>query len=213
MHLGGGRSSDPSDELLAFKGRFSSQRLPYYTGGLIYSRAAYEQLARGRNERFLSYRFPPAPEIGAKPISLRRTTTSDYAQFYRLKCDIDNIVWSGHDRPPDWHGLRAWFVKQHAPASNRAIYLAEFENQVLGYTYVDDLGDAIEISIGIASREAGRGLGRKFLRQLLTELERQGERRRIESWIFPENTASIKAFEAEASEGNTGDLAGPIPCR
>ena len=201
MHLGGGRTSHPDDALLAFKAKFSPRRVPYYTGGLVYARGAYEQLARqqlsrGRNERFLSYRFAPAPEIGSKPITLRRTTAADFAAFFRLKCDVDNIVWSGHDRPPDWHRMGAWFEAQHAPGSNRRIYLAEYEGQVLGYTYADDLGDAVEITIGVASREAGRGLGRNFLRQLMAEIAKSNERRRIQCWIFPENVASVKAFEA-----------------
>src|SRR5581483_373288 len=131
MHLGGGRTSHPDDALLAFKAKFSPLRVPYYTGGLVYARSAYEQLARGRNERFLSYRFPPAPDIGSKPITLRRTTLADFAAFFRLKCDVDNIVWSGHDRPPDWHRMSDWFRAQHAPGSKRRIYLAEYEGQVL----------------------------------------------------------------------------------
>ena len=196
MHLGGGRSNRPDDALLAFKAKFSPRRIPFYTGGLVFLRDAYDKLAHGSNELFLSYQFPPAPEIGAKPISLRRTGRNDFPHFFRLKCDIDNIVWSGHDRPPEWDRLAAWFDAQHVAGSRRRIYLAEFEDQVLGYTYVDDLGDALEITIGIASRESGRGLGRTFLRQLMHEIEREGERRPVECWIFPENVASIKVFEA-----------------
>ena len=196
MHLGGGRSNAADDALLAFKAKFSPRRVPFYTGGLVYAREAYEQLARGRNERFLSYRFPSAPEIGSKPIALRRTTMADFGDFFRLKCDVDNIVWSGHDRPPDWHRMNEWFAMQHAPGSKRDIYLAECEGQVLDYTYVDDLGDAVEITIGVASREAWRGLGRNFLRQLMADLVRNSDYRRIECWLFPENVASVKTFEA-----------------
>jgi L-amino acid N-acyltransferase YncA len=202
MHLGGGRTSRPDDALLAFKAKFSPQRVPYYTGGLIYARGAYEQLARGRNERFLSYRFPPAPEIGSKPIALRRTTTADFADFFRLKCDVDNIVWSGHDRPPDWHRMSTWFAAQHAPGSRRRIYLAEYEGQVLGYTYVDDLDDAVEITVGISAREAGRGLGRNFLKQVMAVI-RAGERE-IRCWLFPENVAGVRAFEAAGFRRDAG---------
>lgn len=196
MHLGGGRTSHPEDALLAFKAKFSPRRIPYYTGGLVYARSAYDRLARGRNERFLSYRFPPAPEIGSKPIALRRTTGADFADFFRLKCDVDNIVWSGHDRPPDWHRMGAWFAAQHTPASKRRIYLAEYEGQVLGYTYVDDLADAVEITVGISAREAGRGLGSNFLRQVMALIRAGAAPKEIRCWLFAENVAGVRAFEA-----------------
>jgi len=196
MHLGGGRTSHPDDALLSFKSKFSSRRVPYYTGGLVYARSAYEQLARGRNERFLSYRFPPAPEIGSKPITLRRTGEADFADFFRLKCDVDNIVWSGHDRPPEWHRMREWFTAKHAPDSNRRIYFAEYEGQVLGYTYVDDLPDAVEITVGISAREAGRGLGSNLLRQVMALIRPVIAGREVRCWLFLENVAGVRAFES-----------------
>lgn len=202
MHLGGGRTSQPDDALLAFKAKFSPRRIPFYTGGLVYARDAYEQLARGRNERFLAYRFPPAPEIGSKPIALRRTTTADFAEFFRLKCDVDNIVWSGHDRPPDWHRLGEWFAAQHAPTSRRRIYLAEYEGQVLGYTYVDDLDDAVEITVGISARETGRGLGRHFLKQVMALIRAGDTQKEIRCWLFAENVAGVRAFEAAGFRRN-----------
>ena len=196
MHLGGGRTSDPEDALLAFKAKFSPRRIPFYTGGLVYARGAYEQLARGRNERFLAYRFPPAPEIGARPITLRRTTEADFVAYFRLKCDIDNIVWSGRERPPEWEHLADWFRSRHAPDSNRRIYFAEYDGQVLAYTYVDDLADAIEITIGVSARESGRGLGRNLLKQVMALIRPDAAGREIRGWLFAENTASVRAFES-----------------
>lgn len=52
FHLGGGRSTFPDDSLLAFKSKFSPQRAPFYTGGLIFDVTAYRALGGGRG-RFL----------------------------------------------------------------------------------------------------------------------------------------------------------------
>lgn len=58
MHLGGGRSAAPEDELRRFKMKFATIELPFYTGGLVHDRIAYEQMGGMRNGWFLGYRAP-----------------------------------------------------------------------------------------------------------------------------------------------------------
>ena len=105
-------------------------------------------------------------------------------------------MWSGHDRPPEWHALAAWFAAKHESGSHREIYFAEYEGQVLGYTYVDDLADAIEITVGISGREAGRGLGSNLLRQVMAVIRGKHAGKEVRCWLFLENAAGIRAFEA-----------------
>ena len=92
--------------------------------------------------------------------------------------------------------MREWFSAKHAPDSNRRIYFAEYEGQVLGYTYVDDLPDAVEITVGISAREAGRGLGSNLLRQVMALIRPVIAGREIRCWLFLENVAGVRAFEA-----------------
>jgi len=44
FYLGGGRSSDPNDSLLKFKGNFSENRVPFYVGKKIHNKAIYDQI-------------------------------------------------------------------------------------------------------------------------------------------------------------------------
>ena len=63
LHLGGGRTAAPDDALFLFKSRFSALRVPFYVGGLIFDRAAFDRLGGFADGRFRAYRFarPAAP--------------------------------------------------------------------------------------------------------------------------------------------------------
>jgi hypothetical protein len=62
LHLGGGRTAAPDDALFLFKSRFSDQRVPFYVGGLIFDRSAFDRLGGFAEGRFRAYRFArPAP--------------------------------------------------------------------------------------------------------------------------------------------------------
>lgn len=196
MHCGGGRTAAPDDPLLAFKTRFSSWRIPFYTGGMVFDHDTYERLGPRRNDRFLGYRFPALTDDRETAVTLRAATAEDFAAYYRLKCDVDNIVWSGHATPPDYHGLSQWFRRIVTESEARQIFIAEADGQRIGYIYIDDLGDSLETSIGIATSEAGRGIGRTVLKWLVNWLAADGETRPVGAWIFPENIASVKAFES-----------------
>jgi L-amino acid N-acyltransferase YncA len=52
-----------------------------------------------------------------------------------------------------------------------------------------------EVSVYVASRARGRGLGRRLLAELVTQSEKQNLWT-LQAGIFPENTASIKIHEA-----------------
>jgi hypothetical protein len=57
LHLGGGRTAQPDDALFLFKSRFSDLRVPFYVGGLIFDRAAFDRLGGFVDGRFRAYRF------------------------------------------------------------------------------------------------------------------------------------------------------------
>lgn len=196
MHLGGGRSSSLDDSLLLFKTRFSPRRIAFYTGGIVFDRDAYDRLTRNRKGTFLSYRFQPAPDLKDEDVTLRPATAGDYAFFFRLKCDVDNIVWSGHTRPPEWLRMQAWYGENSGEASRRTIYIGECGERRIGYIYIDDHETRLELTLGVATSEAGRGMGRSLIALAVRIFEAAGEQRSVEAWIFEENTASIQAFEA-----------------
>lgn len=52
FHFGGGRTSNPDDSLLKFKGSFAKTRLPFYIGKKIHNQQVYDEVVRqwGNNE-------------------------------------------------------------------------------------------------------------------------------------------------------------------
>ena len=209
MHLGGGRGSGLSDSLLLFKTRFSPRRIAFYTGGIIFDRAAYDRLTRDRKGKFLSYRFQPTPDLKDEDLTLRPAAARDFAFFFRLKCDADNIVWSGHNEPPVWLRLQAWYDQNLQDGSARSIFIGICGVRRVGYVYVDDHGETLELTLGVATSEAGRGVGRRLLALAIEKLTFASEQRPAEAWIFEENRASIRAFEAA---GFVRDGARPPRC-
>ncbi|MBI07070.1 MAG: hypothetical protein CMM54_08835 [Rhodospirillaceae bacterium] len=205
MHLGGGRGSGLSDSLLLFKTRFSPRRIAFYTGGIIFDRDAYGRLTRDRKGKFLSYRFQPTPDLKDEDVTLRPASAGDFAFFFRLKCDVDNIVWSGHTKPPIWLGLQDWYDR-NLRIESRSIFIGTCGARRVGYVYLDDHGATLEMTLGVATSEAGRGVGRRLLALAIEKLVEAGERRPTEAWIFEENRASIRAFE---TAGFVRDVARP----
>jgi RimJ/RimL family protein N-acetyltransferase len=198
MHLGGGRSNAPDDALFRFKTRFGSKLVPFYTGGLVHDRLAFERLTLGRRGRFLSYRFPPVPDLSRAPVEVKLASIDDYPAFFRIKCDLENIVWSGHGKPPDWSELGKWFSRHASGGTGRSVMMAHSSGRTVGYAYVDDHDDRLEATVGVAVGEGGYGVGRAILREVARLTKPDG--RPIEAWIFPENRASVRAFEAAGFE-------------
>ena len=196
LHLGGGRSAAPDDRLLHFKAKFSPRLIPFYTGGIVFDRTTYDALSRPETERFLSYRFTAPQAAPDLDPALRVADKSDFQAFFRLKCDIDNVVWSGSLSPPDYDHLARWFDGKIAPDSGRTILIAESLGTVIGYAYVDETADGLEITVGLAASEAQRNAFRPILRLVLKWIAENGPDRPILSWLPESNRFLAAAFTA-----------------
>ena len=205
MHLGGGRTDRPDDALLEFKKKFSRWRVAFYTAGAIFDPEAYSQLSTGDTRRFLNYRFSLSPQEDVGEIELMKAQPDDFLSYYQLKCDISNIFWSGHATPPDWRHLSEWYACQFQPGGMREVFIARMNSQVVGYAYLDDKRAHIESTIGVAASQSNRTVGRRLLTSLLNLLRDRREARPVQAWIFPENTASVKAHEAAGFTRDVGN--------
>lgn len=197
MHLGGGRSTAPDDPLLRFKAKFSSILIPFYTGGIVFDRPTYNTLSSGKSERFLSYRFAaPQAATDLSPV-LRIAQVGDFQDFFRLKCDVDNIIWSGARKPPIFDHLAEWYADKVSPDSGRTILIAESRGAVIGYAYVDEVDDGLEVTVGLAASEAQRQAFRSILRQVLDWIETDRPGRPVYAWLYDSNRFQTVAFESE----------------
>jgi len=198
MHLGGGRTAAPDDELYRFKSKFSTMRAAFYTGGMIFRADDYKRMSNDESRYFLSYRFAPTQSklsVGTQ-LTLRPATLQDYFAFFRLRCSVEIMAWSGFNAPPSWDELSKWYESKLAPESGRIIYLGQVKDTVVGYAYADRDGKIVQTSFAVGPDFTGKGWGREILRQLVSAIRRDCPGASIQAWIFPENAASIKAHEA-----------------
>lgn len=197
MHLGGGRSGAPDDALLHFKSKFSPTLIPFYTGGIVFDRAAYDSLSTGASERFLSYRFSAPQAVPDLEPMLRVAGESDFQDFFRLKCDIDNVVWSGALTPPGYRHLQSWYAEKMKPDCGRTILIAESRGATIGYAYVDAVSDGLDITVGLAASEARRQAFRPILRLVLDWIRQNDPEKAVYSWLYDSNRFLTSAFSDE----------------
>jgi len=94
-----------------------------------------------------------------------------FEPFYRMRCEPQNIYWTGHDAPPEKESLRTWFTEQLAKKT-RLFFAICIDDRPVGYLYIDLDSDPLtsrtaEISYGVSSRFAGRGIATKALKEAL----------------------------------------------
>lgn len=98
---------------------------------------------------------------------IRQAEESDFNFFYIIKCEDDNIYWSGHTALPLREKLFRFFfshVQSHDVLNKRTIFIVEEKRDGLsvGYLYLDPIDrSSAEISVGIMQGVSGQGLGRQ----------------------------------------------------
>lgn len=55
-------------------------------------------------------------------LTYRLATLTDFEDFYRIKCDKENIAWGGFTKAPERESFYDWYVQQLA-SDRRWIYL------------------------------------------------------------------------------------------
>jgi UDP-2,4-diacetamido-2,4,6-trideoxy-beta-L-altropyranose hydrolase len=107
----------------------------------------------------------------------------------------DAVRFSVTGRPvmPDEHA--AWFARQlEAPAP--LFWIAEHVGDPVGQVRVDVTGTVGTVSIAVASRHRGRGIGTSILRAMLSEIDQRPALSTVIAFAHPDNIASMRAFES-----------------
>lgn len=130
-------------------------------------------------------------------IFFSKVMMSDFEDFYILKCDEENIRWTGYDKGPDKDMLRQWFYKQ-LKRKDRIMFLIRLvENgEAVGYLYLDIVGEnanIIETGHGVLSKFKGHGLGTKIITYAVNYTKgKLNFIDEIDGWIAVNNIGSIK---------------------
>ena len=97
-------------------------------------------------------------------------TANDFKGFYDIRCEQKNIAWTGHTKRPNLEDLHKWYLKQ-LDSDNRIIYLYKFNQNILGYLYVNTLDEeTFEIAYAISESFEGKGYGRKMIDEFIKNM-------------------------------------------
>jgi RimJ/RimL family protein N-acetyltransferase len=123
-----------------------------------------------------------------------------FDDYFLLRCDSNNVLWSGHKQEPDFDRLKDWYLK-NIVREDRLFFLAYQnikEGGILGYLYMDIIGikkDVIDIGYGIHQTMNGKGYGTKLI-NFACNYTRNNIRniKLIDAWVAENNIGSKKVF-------------------
>ena len=127
----------------------------------------------------------------------KKCDREDFEDFYILKCDEENIYWSGHRDKPNKDNLNRWY-KEQLSRGDRIFFIIRSEGIIepVGYLYLDIAGDGsniIETGHGVNSIFKGKGIGTQLIKYALEYTQSNlKDIRIIEGWIMEDNIGSIK---------------------
>jgi len=124
-------------------------------------------------------------------ITLKKATIDDFDCFYNIKCEQNNIYWSGHSEKPDFDKLKNWFYNK-LNSKNREILIIKYNNICCGYIYVDLIEDnKIEISYGVKEKFSRKGIATSSIQKVIAYLDKY-ENKEIFCYVADQNIPSIK---------------------
>ena len=123
-------------------------------------------------------------------------TENMFEDYYALRCEENNIAWTGYTHKPDKEQLRQWCVSQINNPS-RDIYLVYTNAGVcVSYLYIDWAADGLsaEGGSGTACAWEGKGIGTDTLVFSMRKAREKGVRLFV-SWVSENNIASYRRYE------------------
>ena len=118
----------------------------------------------------------------------------DYDDFYKIKCDPENVKWSGFATAPDYDRLKEWYKKQMKSAT-RTIYLCYLNGNICAFFYLDRISsEEIEDADGVLSEYTGKGIGTWMVEKRIEIAKKEGYSI-IYSLIADDNPRSWRRFE------------------
>ena len=117
-----------------------------------------------------------------------------FEDYFYLRSDTHNMIWSGHKELPDHERLQKWF-KENLERNDRKTFLFFSEGKIAGYLYLDDKPDkCMDIGYGVHHTYNGRGFGTEIIQRAIDHCSTHSVKC-IEAWVADSNKASIRVFE------------------
>lgn len=126
---------------------------------------------------------------------IRLAEEKDFEFFYKLKCEKNNLYWSGFENKPNYNNFLEFF-KKTISEDGRKIYIIinDVEDKVGHLYFSKNNCDVFELAIAVSEKYNRRGYGKSsYLLALKMGLELGYKR--CECWIREDNEISINLHE------------------
>jgi UDP-2,4-diacetamido-2,4,6-trideoxy-beta-L-altropyranose hydrolase len=127
---------------------------------------------------------------------LRRARLDDAEMLFSWANDSVTRSASFSSEPISWETHRAWLGAKLEDRGCLLFLATAGGGRPVGQLRLDLEGDAAEISVSVGPEHRGLGFGRRLITAGLHEAFRQTGVANVRALIKPENTASVRAFEA-----------------
>lgn len=122
---------------------------------------------------------------------------TNFDEYYQLRCERENIYWTGYMEAPQRDKLKSWCTNQ-LKRNDRTFFLVKSRNsgnKVIGYVYIDRNESTIDISYAVGTNYTGNGLGSEII-YLATKYCKDTFKsiKELDAWVIYNNIRSIKCF-------------------
>ncbi|MCK7630245.1 hypothetical protein M0D73_10280 [Shewanella putrefaciens] len=129
-------------------------------------------------------------------LMMREATPQDYDAYYNIKCEKNNILWSGYSNQPNYEKLKTRFDDFFID-DTQGLLLFEFNNEVIGYVnfFFTEKKEFVETSHGALSNEKIKSLGYKMLKMAnhyFDSSDRFNSIKGVIGWVAESNFASLQ---------------------
>jgi putative acetyltransferase len=141
-----------------------------------------------------------------KPITLRRATPADAADFARINSDPavqPNLMQLPYGNVERW---RQMLADNDLPGRTDVVLVAERDGQMVGSAGLHPAGTALrrrhvaQLGISVAPQAQGQGVGRMLLQALCDYADRWAQLLRIELTVFADNDRAIRLYRGMGFE-------------
>lgn len=124
-------------------------------------------------------------------ICLKKLTNSNFPNYYEIRCDDKNVLYTGHSKMPEYDRLKEW--AEDVIKEGKNIYLAEYNNVYVGYLQFDIKDKVAEIGYGVYYKYNNKGIGTAIIENCINMIEDvHTDIEEIIAWIAEFNEPSMK---------------------
>ncbi|MBK7261653.1 MAG: GNAT family N-acetyltransferase [Rubrivivax sp.] len=140
--------------------------------------------------------------MSQEPISLRRATPADAADFARINSHPDvqpNLMQLPHGNVERWRQI---LTDNDQPGRTDIVLVAERAGRMVGSAGLHPAGAALRrrhaamLGISVAAEAQGQGVGRTLIQALCDYADRWAQILRIELTVFTDNEGAIKLYRS-----------------